>query len=133
MDNHMEEMIAAAHGWNPDRPRLSEADCQDFLARLRVLNMRRCREAFKHEADPWNAAEWGCAIAGEAGELCNLLKKMRRGESVPLQDVADEIADVVIYLDLLAAELGVDLGAAIASKFNKVSERHKWAGPRLER
>jgi hypothetical protein len=49
----------------------------------------------------------------------------------PLADVslsraivlADELADVLTYLDLLAATLGVDLGRAAAQKFNEVSER----------
>jgi hypothetical protein len=39
------------------------------------------------------------------------------------KQIADEIADVVTYLDLLAHVLGVDLGRAAATKFNEVSER----------
>jgi len=38
-------------------------------------------------------------------------------------NLADELADVLTYLDLLAAMLNVDLGAAAVSKFNEVSER----------
>ena len=40
-----------------------------------------------------------------------------------LQAVVDELADVVIYLDILAMRLGVDLGAAVMDKFNRVSVR----------
>jgi hypothetical protein len=39
------------------------------------------------------------------------------------KQIADEIADVVTYLDLLAHVLGVDLGRAAVAKFNEVSER----------
>jgi NTP pyrophosphatase (non-canonical NTP hydrolase) len=39
------------------------------------------------------------------------------------KQIADELADVVTYLDLLAAVLGVDLGQAVADKFNEVSIR----------
>lgn len=35
---------------------------------------------------------------------------------------ADELADVIIYADLIAARLGIDLGDAVRRKFNEVSE-----------
>lgn len=62
-----------------------------------------------------------CALAGEVGELCNLIKKLKRGENVPKEELAKEIADVQIYLDLLAARLGVELDNATIEKFNQVS------------
>jgi NTP pyrophosphatase (non-canonical NTP hydrolase) len=37
--------------------------------------------------------------------------------------LADELADVFLYLDLLASKCGIDLPAAIVRKFNVVSER----------
>ena len=37
--------------------------------------------------------------------------------------LADELADVVIYLDILAAQLGIDLGDAVMKKWNKTSEK----------
>ena len=39
------------------------------------------------------------------------------------QEVSDELADTVIYLDLLAFRLGIDLGAAVGDKFNRTSQR----------
>lgn len=66
------------------------------------------------------------AVTGELGELANLRKKVLRGDLTPeqaQQETADELADVQTYLDILAFRLGVDLGAATASKFNRVSER----------
>lgn len=89
---------------------------------LRDANVARCEDVF-HKLESWSPQDWMCAAAGELGEAANLIKKMRRGEIVPESDVANEIADTVIYLDLLAARLGVDLGAAVARKFNIVSER----------
>ena len=85
--------------------------------KLRETNVRRCNEAFRPLED-WSPTDWGCAMAGEAGEACNLLKKMLRGEDVPLDHVAAELADVVTYVDLLAARLGIDLGAAVVRKFD---------------
>lgn len=37
--------------------------------------------------------------------------------------LGEELADVFLYLDLLAGYYGVDLPAAIVKKFNKVSEK----------
>lgn len=37
--------------------------------------------------------------------------------------IGDEIADVVIYLDLLAERLGIDMGEAVIRKFNRTSEK----------
>ncbi len=42
-----------------------------------------------------------------------------------IQDIADELADTIIYADLLAMRLGIDLSEAIRSKFNVVSDRMK--------
>jgi len=83
---------------------------------------------FSH--DEWNAAEWGNALAGETGELCNILKKMiRQMPSDPCiselrNDAAKEIADVFLYLDFVAAYLDLDLLACIRAKFNETSEKH---------
>lgn len=92
---------------------------------LREANANRCEEVF-HKIDEWAPMDWGCALAGEVGELCNLLKKKYgRNESVPMAEVAKEIADVQIYLDLLAARLRIDLGAATIQKFNETSTKKK--------
>ena len=93
-----------------------------MFAQLRTANLKRCEESFRPLHD-WSPTDWGCALAGEAGEACNLLKKMLRGEDIPLEDVAKELGDIVTYTDLLAARLGIDLGAAVMSKFNVVSKR----------
>lgn len=74
-------------------------------------------------------------MAGECGEACNAVKKLRRLQTAPhwhraedgpaehlVSDVADELADLVIYADLLAERLGIDLGAAVVNKFNATSE-----------
>lgn len=95
----------------------------DFLT-LRNANVKRCVSAFKHSLDDWSEMEWGCAAAGEMGELCNLLKKRKRGEDISLKSVMDEIADVIIYLDLIAAKLHVQLSGPIRDKFNEVSDRY---------
>jgi NTP pyrophosphatase (non-canonical NTP hydrolase) len=62
-------------------------------------------------------------MAGECGEACNLIKKLRRGQDITVESIGKELADVVTYVDLLAARLGIDLEVAIINKFNEVSDR----------
>jgi len=83
----------------------------------------------------WNLVDWTNELCGEAGELANLAKKVRRArpaqngkkadptleEATP--DLAAEIADVVICASLVAGYLGIDLEKAVREKFNIVSDR----------
>jgi NTP pyrophosphatase (non-canonical NTP hydrolase) len=71
----------------------------------------------------WSPTDWACAVAGECGEVCNEIKKLRRGKDVPMDVIGDELADTIIYADLLAARLGIDLSEAIVRKFNAVSKK----------
>ncbi len=73
--------------------------------------------------DNWSPTDWACAAAGEMGKACNLIKKLRRGEDISTEDITNEIADAVIYLDLLCSRFGVRLSEAVQRKFNIVSER----------
>lgn len=99
------------------------------FAKLRTQNLSRVngRVAFpSHDLLSWSLTDWACAAAGEMGELCNIVKKIHRGMDYAqpgdgYNDMADEIADTVIYLDLLAARAGIDMGEAVRRKFNAVS------------
>jgi NTP pyrophosphatase (non-canonical NTP hydrolase) len=54
------------------------------------------------------------------------LRSQRRiaGTVAALSDVEDEMGDVLIALDLLADDLGIDLTAAWKRKFNKTSRKY---------
>lgn len=80
----------------------------------------------KDDGSDWTPAQWYQAASGEMGEYANLRKKVERGdmtldEARPL--LADELADVIIYLDILAHQLGIDLGEAVMEKWNRTSEK----------
>ncbi len=63
------------------------------------------------------AVHYALGLAGEAGEVANLIKKgLRRGLELSEDGLADELADVFIYLLLLADEAGIDLLAAYEHK-----------------
>lgn len=104
---------------------------------LREANVLRCEEVF-HALTEWSLSDWATAATGELGEAANLIKKIRRRD-FKLTDVVgkgrgmitihewlgNELADVVIYVDLLAARAGINLGKAVRRKFNEVSTRTK--------
>lgn len=99
------------------------------FSELRDANVRRCEEVF-HKLDAWPPDKWTNALAGEVGEACNITKKMGRGDYTDdhammdaVAELAKELADVVIYADLTAARVGIDLGRAVREKFNEVSQR----------
>jgi NTP pyrophosphatase (non-canonical NTP hydrolase) len=99
--------------------------------------INRQRAAKWHEgAEPWSLADWSNAIAGEVGELANIVKKMRRIQTETLKQRADEqdmgvlrakalkeVADIAIYLDLMLEQLDPDaiMDDVIADKFNETS------------
>ncbi len=91
--------------------------------KLRKTNLARCNKDIRPLHD-WTSLEWSACIAGEVGELCNFLKKIKRGDKIPKKELAHELADIVSYVDLTAASLDIDLGKAVKEKFNIVSKRH---------
>lgn len=102
---------------------------------LRVQNSTRVKRWHGPDATPWEGTDWACAMGGECGEALNVVKKMRRAETNARNDgdpdaeelradLADELADTIIYADLLALHYGIDLAAAVTDKFNRTSERY---------
>jgi NTP pyrophosphatase (non-canonical NTP hydrolase) len=90
---------------------------------LAHANRRRCENGFRRAVEDWSPSDWATALAAEVGEACNLIQKLRRGEEVDLEAVADELADAVMNADLLCQRLGLDLGTAVRRKFNEISRR----------
>ena len=70
-------------------------------------------------------------LAGEAGEVANDVKKHLRGDfdEVEMRErLAKELADVRIYLEMLAEALNVDLDVAVADKLVEVEKRWRAKG-----
>lgn len=84
------------------------------------------RQEGRPDGFDWALSQWANAVLGELGEAANLIKKIERGDFTLEEGrgkLADELADVQTYLDLLAYRAGVNLGEATANKFNRVSVR----------
>lgn len=102
---------------------------------LRQANMARLPQFKNNKGEPahsradgydWSINDWLTAVVGEIGEFANNAKKLLRGDlSVKEFDVvgAKELADVQIYLDLLAYRCGFNLAAITVAKFNETSHK----------
>lgn len=108
---------------------------------LRRVNTARCQRWHPGFPDDeaWTISDWSNALAGEVGEAANVVKKIRRvdlGTLSPnsregnrealLANLGEELADAVIYADLLAAKAHIDLARRVRTKFNGVSIREGW-------
>lgn len=68
-------------------------------------------------------------LAGEVGEACNVIKKLERermgwvGSRATLTQLGEELADVIICVDLIAMDYGLDLWELVERKFNATSEK----------
>ncbi len=104
------------------------------FAELRHVSLQRCERWHPGGINEWSLSDWFTATMGELGEAANVGKKLNRirdgmtgngdiSEEKLRADLADEIADVAIYLDILAASEGIDLAAAIEHKFNATSAK----------
>lgn len=78
---------------------------------------------------PWTTYDkrfLALALAGEVGELANYLKKEWRGDPVDYTpEIVKELADINIYLDLLARCYNVDLDKVTEAKLKEVEKRWK--------
>ncbi len=99
---------------------------------LRVLQQRILR--FRDERD-WaqfhKPKDLALAVGIEAGELGELFlwkseeeAQERLGDAEGREQVGDEMADVLLYLLLLADAAGIELGAAVDTKMAKNATRY---------
>jgi NTP pyrophosphatase (non-canonical NTP hydrolase) len=73
-------------------------------------------------------------LGGEAGEVLNAIKKFTRqqfgwsggiDQDESIKAIAEELADVIICVDRVAAYLDINLNVAVKDKFNKTSDKYK--------
>ncbi len=91
------------------------------------LNYERDRKHDKEGRFNWEF--YAIGVAGEAGELMNLLKKVKRGDfQLNKEEIAEETADIITYCFLLLSALDVDPEKTIMDKFEKVNKRLEAGG-----
>lgn len=109
-----------------------------FLDLLRYQSVSRAK-MWHGSLSHWDVMQWACAAADEMGEACNVAKKLQRiregiakraeemhegAAKEQILQLGEEIADTIIYLDLLAASEGINLEREIRKKFNSVSVKY---------
>lgn len=72
-------------------------------------------------------------LAGEAGEVANIVKKIQRDHDGVLTDetrakLKDELGDVLWYISACADELGLTLGEIAEFNIQKLAKRHSAKG-----
>lgn len=99
---------------------------EDFLQTLRRINGERWHAWSQGTGE--DALYQSNEFAGEAGEVCNAVKKLEResrgwrGSRTTVEHLGEEIADCIICLDSLARAYGIDIKDAVVDKFNKTSD-----------
>jgi hypothetical protein len=116
---------------------------------VQEVNHRRVDRWHDAATDDWTLGDWANAMQGEAGEVGDAVKKIRRHQAgasqayntPPLHEAIEnfciEVADTMLYMDLLvmkmAAAFGISkrdmdeqLHEALIYKFNKVSKAQGW-------
>ena len=95
----------------------------------------------KKQIEPWSVEDvrfLALALAGEAGELANRIKKEWRGDDDkcdPRHDAAvhDELVDVRVYVELLAhAMFNLDLDNGVRAKIPEIRAKFKSADSDVE-
>lgn len=96
------------------------------------MNLQEFQEFFKkyeHDAIPGldNPRLSICAIglAGESGEVCEIIKKYLRGQrEINLDAITNELGDVLAYVSMIADELDISLEEVAKAVIAKNIERH---------
>lgn len=98
-------------------------------------NKLRCESpnGFNHKLSSWSLGDWMTALTGEVGEAANIIKKLNRirdnvpGNTESKEDLENslghELADIAIYLDLLAQAAGYNLEKMMEIKFQITSRK----------
>ena len=87
------------------------------------------RQAEWTNSDKLDLSYYGNAAAGEMGEACNVIKKLERerlgldGTRSTVGALAKELADVSVYVSLIAIKARINLDRAIMEKFNETSHK----------
>lgn len=120
------------------------ADVKPVISSFSTMNLERCTspQGFNRSLDSWSLSDWMVALGGEVGEAMNVVNKLNRiRDGIPANkeheteeylktELADELSDAFIYLDLIFQAVGIDQMQAVVAKFNKTSEKINW--PKIE-
>ena len=94
------------------------------------MNFNEFQKECKRTASPnltysQAALNWALGIAGEAGEYCELIKKSEfHGKMLNKDHAKKELGDVLYYVAMAAANLGIDLEEVAIENSRKLRIRY---------
>jgi NTP pyrophosphatase (non-canonical NTP hydrolase) len=100
---------------------------KQHLSFATLIEANRIRQKEWDPAAAISLSYRGNELAGEVGEACNVIKKLDReklgirGSRDTVEHLAEELADVIICVVLIAIAMNIDLEHIIAAKFNATS------------
>lgn len=72
-----------------------------------------------------NILNWCLGLAGEAGEVIDIIKKHRfHGHKLDKAKVSEELGDVMWYIAMICNELRLDLDNVMNENVNKLHKRY---------
>jgi NTP pyrophosphatase (non-canonical NTP hydrolase) len=70
-------------------------------------------------------ANWALGIAGEGGELCNMIKHVIfHREKINKMEIAKELGDQLWYIAAMCTSLNIDMSDCAELNLTKLSHRH---------
>lgn len=129
------ENLIVAFDANRDPPSM-------LFAHFIAVDLSRANRWHHAGIEEWTVSDWAVAIAGECGEMCNAIKKLNRVRTgaanrndgdrsitdfeTAKKKIAQELADIIIYIPMLAKLLDINLEQAIIDTFNAKSEEYNF-------
>ncbi len=85
-------------------------------------------EMFKDRWRKGSRLYWATSLAGEVGELCNLVKKEARDRADLTPQIGEEIADIIITSFLMGSVLGLSIEDVVTRKREVIRAKEEF-GP----
>ena len=95
------------------------------MRELGLSQLRQANAARETAAGDWGLDAWLLACQHSLGKAVTQAHLARRGQDLNVNDFATALADLMIYVDLLAAYMQLDLVDYVAHRFNEASDARK--------
>lgn len=89
------------------------------------LTFKEYQDSASRTAKPSELQNWGLGLAGETGEVVELIKKAQyHGVKLNKDDLSKELGDVLWYISAIATESGLNLSDIANSNIEKLKKRY---------
>lgn len=94
--------------------------------KFREYQLESYKNIKAHSSDQLRKSDWAMGLAGEAGEVIELIKhNVAHNEQMDVLKLAKELSDVLWYLSAIASDYKLDLGTIAELNIAKLRHRHQ--------